>query len=87
MAQERADAYGVPVEELGRFYAERTLLKTEILPEHSPRAVATLVGGDLSVRPARSFRRRGIPPHSPVDLECEVQLNAETIATLEPTCR
>ena len=27
-AQERADAYGVPVEELGRFYAERTLLKT-----------------------------------------------------------
>ena len=48
-AQERADAYGVPVEELGRFYAERTLLKTEILPEHIAAAVATLVGGDLSV--------------------------------------
>ena len=48
-AQERAEAYGVPVEELGRFYAERTLLKTEILPEHIADAVATLVGGDLSV--------------------------------------
>jgi rhamnulose-1-phosphate aldolase/alcohol dehydrogenase len=48
-AQERAKAYGVPVEELGRFYAERTLLKTEILPEHIADAVATLVGGDLSV--------------------------------------
>jgi rhamnulose-1-phosphate aldolase/alcohol dehydrogenase len=48
-AEERAQAYGVPVEELGRFYAERTLLKTEILPEHIAAAVATLVGGDLSV--------------------------------------
>jgi rhamnulose-1-phosphate aldolase/alcohol dehydrogenase len=48
-AQERADAYGVPVEELGRFYAERTLLKTEILPEHVAAAVTALVGGDLSV--------------------------------------
>ena len=48
-AQERADAYGVSVEELGRFYAERTLLKTEILPEHIADAVATLVGGDLGV--------------------------------------
>jgi rhamnulose-1-phosphate aldolase/alcohol dehydrogenase len=48
-AKERAEAYGVPVEELGRFYAERTLLKTEILPEHIADAVAALVGGDLSV--------------------------------------
>jgi rhamnulose-1-phosphate aldolase/alcohol dehydrogenase len=48
-AKERAAAYGVPVEELGRFYAERTLLKTEILPEHVADAVAALVGGDLSV--------------------------------------
>ena len=48
-AQERADAYGVPAEELGRFYAERTLLKTEILPEHIADAVAALVSGDLSV--------------------------------------
>jgi NAD(P)-dependent dehydrogenase (short-subunit alcohol dehydrogenase family) len=48
-ARERADAYGVPVEDLGRFYAERTLLKTEILPEHIADAVKALVGGDLSV--------------------------------------
>jgi NAD(P)-dependent dehydrogenase (short-subunit alcohol dehydrogenase family) len=48
-AEERAAAYGVPVEELGRFYAERTLLKTEILPDHVADAVAALVGGDLSV--------------------------------------
>jgi hypothetical protein len=39
----------VPVEELGRFYAERTLLKTEILPDHIADAVAVLVAGDLSV--------------------------------------
>ena len=48
-AKERAAAYGVPVEELGRFYAERTLLKKEILPAHVADAVAALVGGDLSV--------------------------------------
>ena len=48
-AKDRADAYGVPVEELGRFYAERTLLKTEILPEHVAAAVAVLVGGELCV--------------------------------------
>jgi rhamnulose-1-phosphate aldolase/alcohol dehydrogenase len=48
-ARERADAYGVPVAELGRFYAERTLLKTEILPEHVAAAVAALVGGDFAV--------------------------------------
>jgi rhamnulose-1-phosphate aldolase/alcohol dehydrogenase len=48
-AKERAEAYGVPVEELGRFYAERTLLKREILPEHVAAAVAVLVAGELSV--------------------------------------
>jgi rhamnulose-1-phosphate aldolase/alcohol dehydrogenase len=48
-ARERAEAHGVPVDELGRFYAERTLLKTEILPEHVADAVAALVGGELSV--------------------------------------
>jgi NAD(P)-dependent dehydrogenase (short-subunit alcohol dehydrogenase family) len=48
-AKERAEAYGVPVDDLGRFYAERTLLKQEILPEHVAAAVAVLVGGELSV--------------------------------------
>ena len=48
-AKERAEAYGVPVEELGRFYAERTLLRQEILPEHVAAAVAVLVAGELPV--------------------------------------
>jgi rhamnulose-1-phosphate aldolase/alcohol dehydrogenase len=48
-ARERAETYGVPVEELGRFYAKRTLLGAEILPEHVADAIAALVGGDLSV--------------------------------------
>ena len=31
---QRAAVYGVPEEELGAFYAQRTLLKREVLPEH-----------------------------------------------------
>jgi rhamnulose-1-phosphate aldolase/alcohol dehydrogenase len=45
----RAAIYGVPEAELGRFYAQRTLLKREVLPEHIAAAVFTLVGGDLSL--------------------------------------
>jgi NAD(P)-dependent dehydrogenase (short-subunit alcohol dehydrogenase family) len=45
---ERAKVYGVPEEKLGEFYAGRTLLKEEVLPEHVANAVAALVGGDLS---------------------------------------
>ncbi|HYZ98283.1 MAG TPA: SDR family oxidoreductase, partial [Acidimicrobiales bacterium] len=47
--QERAKAYGVPPEELGRFYAGRTVLGHEVLPEHVAAAVFALVAGDLSV--------------------------------------
>ena len=36
----RAAVYGVPEEELGAFYAQRTLLKREVLPEHVANAVA-----------------------------------------------
>ena len=39
----------VPAEELGRFYAERTLLGREVLPEHVAAAVFALVGGDLTL--------------------------------------
>jgi rhamnulose-1-phosphate aldolase/alcohol dehydrogenase len=46
---ERAKVYGVPEEDLGQFYASRTLLKREILPEHVAAAVFALVGGDLGV--------------------------------------
>jgi rhamnulose-1-phosphate aldolase/alcohol dehydrogenase len=44
----RAEVYGVPEEELGAFYAQRTLLKREVLPEHVANAVFVLTGGDLS---------------------------------------
>ena len=45
---DRAKVYGVPEEELGSFYANRTLLKREVLPEHVAAAVFVLTGGDLS---------------------------------------
>ena len=43
----RAAVYGVPEEELGAYYAQRTLLKREVLPEHIAAAVFALAGGDL----------------------------------------
>jgi rhamnulose-1-phosphate aldolase/alcohol dehydrogenase len=46
---QRAAVYGVPEEELGEFYAQRTLLKREVLPEHVAAAVFALVGGDLAL--------------------------------------
>jgi rhamnulose-1-phosphate aldolase/alcohol dehydrogenase len=45
---QRAAVYGVPEEELGAFYAKRTLLKREVLPEHVANAVFVLTAGDLS---------------------------------------
>jgi len=45
----RAAVYGVPEEELGAFYARRTLLKREVLPEHVAAAVLALTAGDLSL--------------------------------------
>ena len=45
----RAAVYGVQEEELGAFYAQRTLLKKEVLPEHIAAAVFALTGGDLSL--------------------------------------
>jgi rhamnulose-1-phosphate aldolase/alcohol dehydrogenase len=45
----RAAVYGVPEEKLGEFYAQRTLLKREVLPEHIAAAVFALTGGDLSL--------------------------------------
>ncbi|WP_405503111.1 bifunctional aldolase/short-chain dehydrogenase [Streptomyces niveus] len=44
----RAGVYGVPEEKLGEFYAQRTLLKREVLPEHVANAVFALTGGDLT---------------------------------------
>jgi len=45
---QRAAVYGVPEAELGAYYAQRTLLKREVLPEHVAAAVFALTGGDLT---------------------------------------
>jgi len=55
---QRAKVYGVEEEKLGEYYAQRTLLKREVLPEHVASAVFVLTAGDLS-------RTTGL--HIPVD--------------------
>jgi rhamnulose-1-phosphate aldolase/alcohol dehydrogenase len=45
----RAAVYGVAEDDLGAYYAQRTLLKKEVLPEHVAAAVFALTAGDLSV--------------------------------------
>ena len=45
---DRARTYGISEDKLGEFYAQRTLLKREVLPEHVAAAVFALTGGDLS---------------------------------------
>ncbi len=44
----RAKTYGIPEEDLGKFYAQRTILKREVLPENVANAVSVLTGPDLS---------------------------------------
>ncbi|WP_373284750.1 bifunctional aldolase/short-chain dehydrogenase [Agrococcus terreus] len=44
----RAKVYGVAEEDLGKYYAGRTLLGREVLPEHVANAVSVLTGPDLS---------------------------------------
>ena len=46
---QRAAVYGVEEQDLGQFYAQRTLLKREVLPEHVADAVFALTGGELSL--------------------------------------
>ena len=45
---QRAAVYGVEEKDLGAYYAQRTLLKKEVLPSHVADAVFALTGGDLS---------------------------------------
>ena len=45
---QRAAVYGVEEKDLGSYYAQRTLLKREVLPEHVAGAVFALTAGDLS---------------------------------------
>ena len=63
---QRAAVYGVPEAELGAFYAQRTLLKREVLPEHVARCVARIDVGRVqshhgSRGAGRRRRRRRVP--------------------------
>ena len=44
----RAKTYGIEEEKLGEFYAQRTILKREVLPENVANAVAAITGPDFS---------------------------------------
>jgi rhamnulose-1-phosphate aldolase len=55
---QRAATYGVAEEDLGQFYANRTILKREVVPENIADAVYVLTGPELS-------RTTGV--HLPVD--------------------
>jgi rhamnulose-1-phosphate aldolase len=44
----RAAVYGVAEEDLGAFYAKRTLLKREVLPEHVANAVAAITSDEFT---------------------------------------
>ncbi len=44
----RAKTYGIEEEELGKFYAQRTILKREVLPEHVANAAAVITGPDMT---------------------------------------
>jgi rhamnose utilization protein RhaD (predicted bifunctional aldolase and dehydrogenase) len=48
LGAQRAAVYGVEEKDLGAYYAQRTLLKREVLPDHVADAVFALAGGDLS---------------------------------------
>ncbi len=45
---DRAAVYGVAEEELGQFYAQRTLLKREVLPSHVAAAVCAISSSEFS---------------------------------------
>jgi rhamnulose-1-phosphate aldolase/alcohol dehydrogenase len=45
---QRAAVYGVEEKDLGKFYAQRTILKREVLPENIANAVFVLCSSDLS---------------------------------------
>ena len=45
----RAATYGVAEEDLGKYYAQRTVLKEEVLPEHIALAVLALTNGTLPI--------------------------------------
>ncbi|MDN4482595.1 bifunctional aldolase/short-chain dehydrogenase [Demequina lignilytica] len=44
----RAKTYGIEEDDLGKFYAQRTILKREVLPEHVANAAAMITGPDMT---------------------------------------
>lgn len=46
---QRAAVYGVEEEKLGEYYAQRTILKREVLPDHIAAAVFVLVSSELAL--------------------------------------
>ncbi|UPU88607.1 bifunctional aldolase/short-chain dehydrogenase [Demequina sp. TMPB413] len=44
----RAKTYGIEEDKLGEFYAQRTILKREVLPEHVANATAVITGPDMT---------------------------------------
>ncbi|WP_353650041.1 bifunctional rhamnulose-1-phosphate aldolase/short-chain dehydrogenase [Nakamurella sp. A5-74] len=45
----RAKTYGVAEDDLGKYYAQRTVLKEEVLPEHIAKAALALTDGSLPI--------------------------------------
>ena len=45
----RAAVYGVEEEKLGEYYAQRSILKREVLPDHIAAAVFVLCSSDLAL--------------------------------------
>ncbi len=64
----RAAVYGVPEDELGAFYAQRTLLKREVLPEHVANAVTAITSASSATPPASTCPSTpASPPRSCAD--------------------
>ena len=79
----RAAVYGVKEEELGEFYAQRTLLKREVLPDHVADAVFALTGGDLTGRRACTSRSTPASPRRSCDDATAVRQLGWTFAAVD----
>ena len=79
----RAAVYGVEEKDLGEFYAQRTLLKREVLPEHCANAVFASLGPNIAAHdrpphPGRRRRRRSVPAMSRLPVVAAVDLGASS---------
>ena len=74
----RATTYGVAEEDLGKYYAQRTVLKEEVLPEHVASAVVALTNGTLPITD-RADRAGGL--RRPRRRSCDDRDDHDTTAT------